>query len=66
MRVSVTLKCDCGNAGSYEVENKYHSEAHETFVDLTDGIYDDKFQAKPIPDGMWVRCLKCNKGYDVI
>ncbi|MGV4321223.1 hypothetical protein [Bacillus mojavensis] len=66
MKVSVTLECDCGNIGSYEVKNEYHSEAHDTFVVLTEEIYDDKFQAKPTSSGMWVRCLKCNKGYGIV
>lgn len=66
LKVSATLECDCGNIGSYEVENKYHSEVHETFVDLTDQIYDDRFQAKPTSSGMWVRCRKCKKGYEII
>lgn len=66
MKISITLECDCGNVKSYNVGNKYHSEVHDTYVDLTGTIYDDEFRAKPTANGMWVQCRKCQKGYEVI
>ena len=66
LKVSLSLTCGCGNNKSYEVEKKYHKEAHESYVDLTDAINGDEFEAKPTPDGTWVRCRNCQESTEII
>lgn len=66
MKLSFTLTCDCKNEKSYNAEEKYHSESHDTFIDLTEEICDYNFKAEPMPDGMKVTCGKCGKRTDII
>ncbi|MDF9599434.1 hypothetical protein P7D15_03220 [Bacillus cereus] len=47
MKLSLILTCNCKNEKSYKVEEKYHSESHDTFIDLTEEICDDNFKAEP-------------------
>jgi len=65
-QIKLQIQCECGNERFYIVRNEYHSHAHEVYIDLTENIYDDGFQAKPTPDGMWVNCRKCNKSFEII
>jgi hypothetical protein len=66
MNIKITLTCSCGNTQTYNIGEAYHKPSHETFIDLTEAIYDNKFHAKPVPDGMWVNCRECRKGVEVI
>lgn len=66
LKMGVNIECDCGNSKTYDVEHKYHSASAESFTDLTGAIYDEKFQAKPTSDGMFISCRKCKRGFEVI
>ncbi|MFQ3543535.1 hypothetical protein Q7A53_05570 [Halobacillus rhizosphaerae] len=64
--VSITITCECGNSNTYTVKNIYHSSVHETYINLTDAIYDEKFQARTVTDGMLVNCIDCGTEFEVV